>query len=127
MSPLFDETSELLNQMIGIASLRHQVLSRNLANIDTPGYQPMDVSFSEELRLASEGVRSQPSVPVLSSVEGIKATMTAEPVSARRYDGNAVDIDREMAKLAENALWHNALIQFMSSRLNLVRSAIRGG
>lgn len=119
MSPLFDETSELLNQMIGIASLRHRVLSRNLANIDTPGYQPMDVSFSEELRLASEGARSQPSV--------ITASMTAEPVSARRYDGNTVDIDREMAKLAENALWHNALIQFMNSRLNLMRSAIRGG
>lgn len=118
MSPLFDETSSLLSQMIGIASLRHQALSQNLANIDTPGYRPMDVSFSEELRLASDGVQPQPNV--------IKATMTAEPISARRYDGNSVDLDREMAKLAENALWHNALIQFMSSRLNLVRSAIRG-
>lgn len=118
MPPLFDETSGLLSQMIGIASLRHQVLSRNLANIDTPGYQPMDVSFSEQLRLASEGVASQGSV--------IQATVTAQPLRAKRYDNNAVDIDREMAKLAENALWHNAMIQFMSSRMNLLRSAIRG-
>lgn len=118
MQLLFDETSGLLSQMIHVASLRHQVLSRNIANIDTPGYRPMDVSFSEELRLASEGVGSQPTV--------IKAAVTAQPLSARRYDGNAVDIDREMAKLAENALWHNALIQFMNSRMNLLRSAIRG-
>lgn len=36
MQLLFDETSDLLTEMVRAASLRHQVLARNIANIDTP-------------------------------------------------------------------------------------------
>lgn len=119
MPLLFDETSGLLSRMIRAASLRHQVLSRNIANIDTPGYRPMEVSFSEELRLASEAGEPQSA--------GVMATVVSDPTAgAGRYDGNAVDLDRQMAKMAENALWHNTLIQVLNSRMNLLRTAIRG-
>lgn len=119
MSPLFDETSGLLTDMIRAASLRHQVLARNMANIDTPGYRPMEVRFDEALRLASE--TGEPSAAVVSAV------VAADPTGgAGRYDGNAVDLDRQMAKMAENALWHNAMIQILNSRLNGLRTAIRG-
>lgn len=120
MQPLFDETASLLGEMIGAASLRHQVLSRNIANIDTPGYRPMEVSFSEELRLASAAGELPATV--------VKAAVVADPAAgAGRYDGNTVDLDRQMAKMAENALWHNVLIQILNSRMNLLRTAIRGG
>ena len=120
MSLLFDETSGLLSQMIRAASLRHQVLSRNIANIDTPGYRPMEVSFGEELRLASEAGEPQSAI--------VTATVVTDPAAgAGRYDDNAVDLDRQMAKMAENALWHNTLIQVLNSRMNLLRTAIRGG
>jgi flagellar basal-body rod protein FlgB len=118
MELLFDESSRLLSQMIQAASLRHQVLSQNIANIDTPGYQAMDVSFSEELRLASAGASG--------SIGDVKATVTTDPVRTQRYDGNAVDLDRQMAKMAANAVWHSALVQIMNSRLNFLRTAIRG-
>ena len=120
MQLLFGGTAQLLDEMIRAATLRHKVLARNIANIDTPGYRPMDVRFSEELRFASETGGSP--VPV------VRANMTADPAGgAGRYDGNAVDLDRQMAKMAENALWHNAMIQFLNSRMNLLRTAIRGG
>lgn len=120
MQLLFDETSDLLTEMVRTASLRHQVLARNIANIDTPGYRPMDVRFEETLRLASEG--GQPSATV------VRATVTADQTGGvGRYDGNAVDLDRQMAKMAENALWHNALIQILNSRMSVLRTAIRGG
>lgn len=120
MERLFDETSHRLNEMIRVASLRHQVLSRNIANIDTPGYRPMEVSFDEELRLLSK--TGEPSAAV------VRASVVADPViGAGRYDGNTVDLDRQMTKLAENALWHNTLIQILNSRMNLLRTAVRGG
>lgn len=119
MQILFDDTSRLLGLMIRAATLRHQVLSQNIANIDTPGYRPVDISFNEELRMASEGA-----VP---PARVVTATMTAETPGSQRYDGNAVDIDRQMAKMAQNALWHNALIQIMNSRMNFLRTAIKGG
>lgn len=120
MSQLFGETSHLLSEMIRAASLRHQVLARNIANIDTPGYRPMEVDFSETLRLASETGEGSATV--------VRAVVTTDrSVGAGRYDGNAVDLDRQMAKMAENALWHNAMIQLLNSRMNLLRTAIRGG
>lgn len=120
MQLLFDETSRLLSEMIRAASLRHEVLSRNIANIDTPGYRPMEVSFGEELRLASEAGDAAATI--------VRASVVADPAAgAGRYDGNAVDLDRQMAKMAENALWHNVLIQTLNSRMNLLRTAIRGG
>ncbi len=120
MPLLFDETSSLLTGMIRAASLRHHVLARNVANIDTPGFRPSEVQFSEELRLASEaGERS--AVVVRTAVLPDPAAGTG------RYDGNAVDLDRQMAKMAENALWHNAMIQILNSRINMLRTAIRGG
>lgn len=120
MQLLFDETSDLLTEMVRAASLRHQVIARNIANIDTPGYRPMDVDFSEELRLASETGEAPATV--------VRTTVAADrSVGAGRYDGNAVDLDRQMAKMAENALWHNTMIQILNSRMNLLRTVIRGG
>ena len=120
MQLLFDETTRLLSEMIRAASLRHQVLSRNIANIDTPGYRPMDVRFGEELRLAADVGDADATI--------VRASVVADPVAgAGRYDGNAIDLDRQMAKMAENALWHNIMIQTLNSRMNLLRTAIRGG
>jgi flagellar basal-body rod protein FlgB len=120
MQLLFDETTRLLSEMIRAASMRHQVLSRNIANIDTPGYRPMEVSFGEELRMAADVGDAGATI--------VRATVVADPATAAgRYDGNAVDLDRQMAKMAENALWHNIMIQTLNSRMNLLRTAIRGG
>jgi flagellar basal-body rod protein FlgB len=120
MTLLFDETSHRLNEMIRVASLRHQILSRNIANIDTPGYRPMDVSFAEELKLVSGGDEFPDT--------HIRADVTVDSAAgAGRFDGNTVDLDRQMTKLAENTLWHNTLIQILNSRLNLLRTAVRGG
>lgn len=119
MSLLFDETSRLLSETIRAASLRHQVLSRNIANIDTSGYRPMEVNFDEELRLASE-VGAPPTTVM-------RATVVERAVGAVRYDGNTIDLDLEMAKMAENALWHNALVQILNSRMDFLRTAVRGG
>ncbi|PWB80338.1 MAG: flagellar biosynthesis protein FlgB [Candidatus Methylomirabilota bacterium] len=119
MTLLFDETASLLTDMIRAASLRHQILSRNIANVETPGYRPLEVRFEEELRLASEA--GEPSATV------VRAVVTDDRIGgAGRYDGNTIDLDRQMAKMAENALWHNAMIQILNSRITTLRTAIRG-
>jgi flagellar basal-body rod protein FlgB len=120
MQLLFDGTAQLLDEMIRAATLRHKVLARNIANIDTPGYRPMEVEFSEALKLASE----EGELPTTVVRTVVAADRSAD---VGRYDGNAVDLDRQMAKMAENALWHNAMIQILNSRMNLLRTAIRGG
>ena len=42
-----------LEKYMDLASFRQTMISANLANIDTPGYQTVDVAFQSELQWAS--------------------------------------------------------------------------
>jgi flagellar basal-body rod protein FlgB len=112
---IFDATSRLLADMIQGTSARHRVLASNLANAETPGYQAQDVTFSAAL----DAARGEAGGPVVTM--GVEA----EPGPAVRQDGNTVDLDRQMVKLAQNTHWHNAMLQMLNSRLAVMRQAIQ--
>ncbi len=38
---------ELLSKLLDVASMRHQVIAQNVANVNTPGYHGLDVSFED--------------------------------------------------------------------------------
>ncbi len=44
----------LLEKALAGSSLRHKVISNNIANINTPGYKRMEVSFEEELAAVAQ-------------------------------------------------------------------------
>jgi flagellar basal-body rod protein FlgB len=120
MRVLFDPTSQLLSRMIEGTALRHRVLAANLANAETPGYQAQDVAFS----VALENAQRQGPMPGAPAVR-VDPTVTADPEATVRRDGNTVDLDREMVKLAQNTQWHNAMLQILAGRFALMKSAIR--
>ena len=39
-------------------------------------------------------------------------------------DGNNVDLDKEMSKLAENQIMYNATVQFIAKRGSTIRAAV---
>ncbi len=120
MRIVFDGTSELLTEMIQGAALRHRILAGNIANVDTPGYQPKDASFSAALAEANRTSGAAQGPP------RIQATEVSEPDGLARRDGNSVHLDRQMAKLAQNTLWHNSMLQMLSTRIALLKTAIKG-
>ncbi len=120
MAIVFDATSQLLTQMIQGTALRHRVLAANLANVETPGYQAQEVSFTQSL----EDARREQS-DVGQSAPGVQAAVSPDSDGMIRRDGNNVDLDRQMAKLAQNTMWHNAMIQILTSRLSTLKAAIQ--
>ena len=113
---LFDTAHLALERALQGAALRHEALSENIANVNTPGYQRRDVDFHSALQAAMPAGRGAlASVPFAASVDG------AAPV---RADGNSVDMDAEAAGLAQNALEYEALSQVLRARDEIVRSAI---
>jgi len=129
-----NDTFIALEKGLSATSLRQQVIAGNVANINTPGYKKQEVSFEGELnraidnkynsRLRQTNSRHMPGVRSLASV-GIRVnTITA---TSMRYDGNNVDIDEEMAKLAENNIRFNAMAQLMGGRFNTLRTVINEG
>jgi len=111
-----DTTQIALQRAISGAHLRAAVLVDNIANADTPGFQPADVDFHSALREAlgrgPEAVRELGFAP-----------QRRAPV-AMRADGNGVDAEAESAKLAENALELNALVAVAGARAQILRTAM---
>jgi flagellar basal-body rod protein FlgB len=117
---LFDTTQLALQQAISGASVRQQALSANLANADTPGYRRVDVDFHGALAAAmSQGANASSALNRLSF-----APQTDASAGAVRADGSTVDIDAESAKLAENALDQETLVQVAQTRIHILESAI---
>jgi len=116
---LFNNTLKALDLALGAASQRQQVLSNNLANVNTPLYKRQDVNFDGMLAKALDSENSGESdAPSLSS---LTPTVTTDNTTSMRADGNNVDVDNEMANLAENNVRYNALVQLAAKNIDTIR------
>lgn len=121
----------VLQKGLEASSLRHQVLSNNVANIDTPNFKRSDVDFQTVLG-AALGEKSENLPMKLTSPkhlpgvqEGNKSGIVEDNTTTFRNDGNNVDVDREMAYVAENGLYYDSLTRSISSQLGLLRMVIK--
>jgi flagellar basal-body rod protein FlgB len=110
---------DLLGHLLDVASVRHRVIAQNIANINTPGYKELDVSFEDAFAQAVEGGDREAMLEVQPSI----VTNDAGP---DRADGNNVDIDFELARLNKNTLLYQVFSQLLASHLAAHRSAIAG-
>jgi len=120
---LFDTTQLALERAIEGAGKRHEALAANLANANTPGYQRVDVDFHGAL--ASAIGRGEESREALHSLSFSPARDAS--AGAVRADGSTVDVDSESAKLAANALEHQAAVQVAHARIGILKAAMGTG
>ena len=104
---------------------RNEVISQNIANVDTPGYKRKVVKFEEFLDAEMKTGKIDHGQTRLTGLGMLVTTDNAS--TSYRIDGNNVDIERESALLAMNNLKYNALIQRVSGQLGTLRTVIRGG
>lgn len=138
---MFDQirkSTEFMKHALGGYSLRQQAISTNVANADTPGYQRREVAFESQLQAKIERAK-QPSgwMPVamtdprhipltLDDLPFVPTTQVMRDTTLRR-DGNNVDIDLEMARLAQNEISYNAVSQFLGGRIGSLKYVISDG
>lgn len=132
---IFDSAPiNLLEKALAGSSLRHKVISNNIANINTPGYKRKEVSFEDELATAAEAgehrqgmTRTHPGhlLPVTGKPE-MNRIRTIDTTSLRT-DGNNVDIDAEMAAMTKNNIFYNTVAQRINGYYTNIKSAIKGG
>lgn len=124
-SNVFDYVN-VLQKAADASALRHDVLSNNIANMDTPGYKRQDVDFESQLRRALRSTRFKTiddRVGDINTMELKPGVYTDSPGFSYRLDGNNVDIDTETGRLAENQIKYNGLITSINqefSNLKLV-------
>ncbi len=111
---------------------RGRAVSNNLANVTTPGYQRIEVSFEDTVKRYLEqnsipGERShhnhfslgKPNLDMLKS-ETYRSLDQTKPGEV-----NNVDIDLEAAKMAENEIMFNFGVKFIRDRMEAIHSAIK--
>ena len=120
-------------------SLRSRAITNNVANVDTPGFKTSEVSFEEELAAAVN--RPAPDTFQMVStnqahfglsmsrpnIDAIQAKTQVLSGNTMRNDGNNVDIDREMVRLAETQIQFSAATAFTNLKFAQLRQAIYEG
>lgn len=120
------------------ASIRQEVISHNIANVNTPNYRKTTLEFEDllareiygeepqdgKLQMTRTNDRHLPHKPLDYHAE---PTMVEDMTTIMRTDDNNVDIDIEMATLAKNQLYFNALATQMNNYVTKMKNAITSG
>lgn len=123
----------VLEKALSAASLRHKVISNNIANVNTPNFKKSEVSFEDQLKLAMDVKKPQISrtharhLPISSTGINVEPKINMINTTSFRSDGNNVDIDTEMASLAKNSIYYDAVAQQIGKYFTGIKSAINGG
>ncbi len=131
---LYANTSiALVAKSLDACMLRSRAIANNLANVNTPGYQRIEVEFESKLRVALDEKKLTGSVDQSGHMRLGKGELDSlEPIAYRSKDPtlpgeiNNVDVDLEAAKLAENQLLYNFGIKFIQLRKGDIENAITG-
>lgn len=130
----------VLEKALSAASLRHKVISNNIANVNTPKFKRSEVSFENQLAAAMNSKNSSSSTQLARTHERhlplpvkadnfkkIEPSVDTITTNSFRVDDNNVDIDSEMAGLAKNNIYYNAVADQISKYFSGIKSAINGG
>lgn len=127
---LFSGTISSLEQGLKYASLNQKVIAQNISNNDTPGYKAKTVRFEDVLNEAKQTTLTSKQTDTRHYKFNASSTGSSSVVKNivnYQNDGNSVDLDNEMADLATNQIYYNALISRISSKFSTLNSVIKGG
>ena len=122
-----DKTLQLLQAALDVSAKRHAAISSNLANIDTPGYKAHDIDFNAVMAEISEGLDQTSVERAAREREAATDWVYADEVPnlVERFDGNNVDLDREMANMAANSGQYRLANQLLQMRMRLIHEQLR--
>ncbi|UQZ35973.1 flagellar basal body rod protein FlgB [Paenibacillus sp. PK3_47] len=129
-------TSKRNEALLNILNVKHSAIAENIANADTPNYKSKSVEFKEELRRAIEGdtageleIKRTHEKHMQIQDPGasiIPYRILVNSDTAMNNNGNNVDMDMEMANLAENQLMYNYMADRVSGHYTKIRNMLQG-
>jgi flagellar basal-body rod protein FlgB len=117
--------TEIMERALDLNWIRQQLISNNIANVDTPGYKRVDVDFKSSLIKALNN-HDNNSKSRLNAHDLEPVFVESEELTLSN-DGNNVDIEKEMSQQAVNLLQYALLTRLVSDQLGMLRTAITEG
>lgn len=128
---LFSTTIDGLQKNLDMRLKRQAFISSNIANAETPGYRPVDLKFTEELKRFLNTSEEPMLTTCGNHVGGEVETSEMRGEVIRQAgelspDQNSVDLDRQMAELSSNAFNYRASVKMIHKKLALLKYVING-
>lgn len=133
---LFNFSDRLQINSLNQRLLRNNVITSNIANAETPGFRAIGYSFEDQLQAASHANEELPMSTTnqrhlmneFTQAGGqIHPDAFVRPTETVPEDGNTVDIDNEMAELAENQIRYRTAVELLNRKIGILRYAITSG
>ena len=127
-----DKTIQALAASLKFRKMRHEVISSNVANAETPGYKAKKLDFEEALARALD-VDGQLQMKAgdkkhfdvgNGGFANLEPEIYEDPNGVVSENGNTVDRDAELAKMAQNEIMMNASVDLLKKKLGLLKYAI---
>jgi flagellar basal-body rod protein FlgB len=122
-----DSTIHFLKKSLDVSARRHRVISNNIANQDTIGYQPKDLDFRKTLE---QELKKEPGPLNRTHPKHLKhrAASNFDGAVQERTDGQSgVNIDTEMTHLMENNIKYRTSVEMLLRKMNILKNAIIEG
>ncbi len=122
-------TVERVHQGLDYHLQRHNLLTSNLAHIDTPGYRPLDLQRGPSFASALDAALATTDPGHMSGAGGSpeRFQVVQDPTATPGFDGNAVSVDREAVKIAANQLRYDTLAVLETQELEHLNWAASDG
>ena len=133
ITSIWDGGTILYERALDVRSAIHETVASNLANEETPGYKNLHLPFKETLSALQRGetsldsIRAHPGHLPLVSPQNRIFQHTNVVNSGGGLDGNTVNLEQEMTRMAENTMMYMAVSQFLKGRFDGWRAAIAEG
>ncbi|MEA1968751.1 MAG: flagellar basal body rod protein FlgB [Thermodesulfobacteriota bacterium] len=132
-SRIFNRTYEVLSSSLDVSSRRHNLITSNIANMDTIGYKPKDLDFKKTLDKVLGNGKLGPVMEMTNNkhFSGVDTSAfsingnLSESVDLQHLD--SVDIDTEMTHLVENNIKYRTTTEMLLRKMNILRHAIQEG
>jgi flagellar basal-body rod protein FlgB len=123
-----DYIQKLKTAMDGLA-LRQEVIGRNIANVDTPGYRALTVDFESALKDATASrvtMNVTHTQHIQPSNTGVDFQTTQRSNTTQRADGNDVNIDQELTEMVDTNIRYQSLAEFVGTKFSILRNIATG-
>lgn len=125
---MFGASARGLERALDLTWRRNQAITSNIANAETPGYEAVDLDFGHELEAAfgatTKELKKTHSLHLDTSDRGA-SRIIRDWSGATKGDGNNVDIDIQMGRLAYNSSRYALAANLMRKELMTISAAIR--
>lgn len=122
-----NKTMQALATALNFRQMREKLITSNIANAETPGYKAKRLEFEDALAKALDFEKTN-SLKVSDEkhfnvggggFDNLEPEVFEDPNGIVSENGNTVDRDAEMARLAENEVLYNASVQLLNKKLAL--------